>query len=342
MAVTVGLDIGSYAIKLVGLDHQGGKFVVRSLGSAYNPVGQVLPKEEAGTVQLAETIKKLLAEQKVLGQPVFLALPETEAFTSVVTMPILTDAELSSAIQWEAEQHIPVSLDEVNLEYTVLRRPPKGSGEEKMTVLLAAASKSRVNQLVTLMERVGVEPAGLETSLIALSRVFSAKTNQSGATVITNISALSTDLVIIDDGFIVTTHSVPTGGLALTRAVEKSLGLDPSHAEEYKRSYGLMENQLEGKVRNSLLPVFNSLVGEVRKTIQYFRSERPETNLKSVIVTGGGAYLPGIVAFLANSLSVEVAIGNPFEAMEVRSGSAFSQEVATFAIATGLAMKTVE
>jgi type IV pilus assembly protein PilM len=255
-------------------------------------------------------------------------------------MPVLSDAELSSAIKWEAEQHIPVSLAEVNFEYDVIYRPAKGSSEDEMVVFMVGAPKTTVEKYLNLLEMVGVEPIGLEPEVISLSRAFLSKVNagEQVATLVCNFGALASSFLVVDNARISVAHSAAIGSLALTRALEKGLALDPSQSEEYKRTYGLEVEKLEGRVRAVLLPVFDSLVREIRKTIQFFISKDPGAHrVGRVIMAGGGANLPGMVGYLAEILSIEVLVGDPLK----NYGNEHRQigDPASYGVATGLAVK---
>lgn len=340
------LDIGSYAIKFAKADGHGSHAKIKALGSIYNSVGQVLPTDGHQLEQLAVLIKNGVKEFGLSGQNCHLALPSTQAYMSIVSMPLLNNNELASAIQWEAEQHIPVNLTEVNFEYDVIYRPDAKSSESQMTVFMIGAPKTVVNRYVELLELAGVEPIGLEPDLIALMRAYVQTKDQptngvpTGATLYCNFGALTSSFIIVNQGHLQITHTATIGSLALTRALEKGLGLDPSRSEEYKRTYGLNADQLEGKVRQVLVPIFESFIVEIRKTLQYYISKSPSDNSVSrIVVSGGGANLPGLASHLAQILSMEVVIGDPFANFQVDSKLKLPEDVASYAVAVGLATK---
>lgn len=336
-----GIDIGSYAIKIVASEGSGAGAKIKRIGSVHNPVGQVLPSDKTQFEQLAGTIKTLVKDKGLTGKNCHLALPGQQAYVSIINMPILSDAELASAIKWEAEQHIPVSMDEVNFEYDVVYRPDKNSIEDEMSVFLVGAPKKVVERYLELLELAGVEAIGLEPEVLSILRAFFPDTSKGAIpTLISNVGALSSSFVIVDElGRVGVAHSAPLGSLALTRALEKGLSLQPAQAEQYKRTYGLDQDKLEGKVRIVLLPVFDALVREIRKTIQFYISKNPGSNkVNRLIITGGGAHLPGIAAYLAEVLSLEVLVGNPLEKFKNESEEKIN-EVSSYAVALGLSIK---
>lgn len=339
----IGVDVGSYAIKVAGLKASSKGYTIERLGSVYNPVGHVLPTEPARFRKLAEAIRDLFSQQKLSTKGVAIALPESMAFTSVISMPYLSDAELASSIHWEAEQHIPVALDDVNLEYEILYRPKKGDLGDKMKVMLVAARKEIVAREVELFNLAGIEVVGMETTMLSTYRsLLPVFENTVGGVMVCHIGALTTELLIVEDGSIVLTYSVATGGLALTRAIEKGLGLTPSQAEEYKRAYGLDPRHLEGKVRQALAPVTNLLVSEVRKALHFYQVAQTRQPIRLMLVSGGSAYLPELTSFLAQAFSFEVVLAQPHAGLQVDSHLSLPKDIAQFTPALGLAMKEDE
>lgn len=342
MAHHFGLDIGSYSLKFVLAEGKDDSAKIKFAGSVYNPVGQVLPTDNNQLNQLAEAVKTGIRDFGLHGLDCHLSLPSQHAYTSIVSMPNLSDSELSSAIRWEAEQHIPVSLDEVNFEYDVIYRPARGDADQTMSVFMVGTPKKVVDRFIELVDLVGVEPIALEPESLSMYRAYFADkvADQQVTTMICNFGALTTSFVVVDKGYIVAVHNANIGSLALTRVIEKGLSLDPSNSEEYKRTYGLDPSQLEGKVREAMLPTFEALVREIRKTIQFYISQSPSTNMISrVIMCGGGSNLPAIAPYLVEALSIEVLVGNPFTRFSVDQKMQLPEDVTAMSVATGLAVK---
>lgn len=340
MASIVGLDIGSYSIKAIETEKKGDQVSLSSIVSTYNPVGHFVPSDQKQYEMLLAQIKTMLTENKLIGKKVALSLPENFVYSSIVEMPWLSDAELSSAITWEAEQHLPVSLDSVNLEYSVLSRP-ENQNQGKMKLLLVAAKKDIVERLVTTMEYLEMDLIAIEPASLALGRAFVFGGQSQEAALLCNMGALTTDVVVVVDGKPVFMHTITTGGLALTRSIEKGLGLQPSQAEEYKRSYGLSRDQLEGKVANTLTSIFNTILAELKKSIQFYQSEGGG-QIAKIVLYGGSSYLPALVPYITETLGTETVIANPFENVQPKEGVRLPKEVASFGVAFGLSIREEE
>lgn len=334
----LGLDIGSSSIKLIHLSGGATSLRLEAFGLGLNPVGTVTSDSEAELTRIAQAVKKLLSDVGVRERRAVVALPEAKVFTRVIEMPPLSDAELTSAIGWEAEQYIPVPLSEVQLDYQVLSRPKSSDPKEKMQVFLVAAPLRVIEKMAHLLELSGIEPVALETEILGLSR--SLGRGNSGAILLVHLGLSSTDLCLLEGEQIFFTRAVPTGGNALSRTLVNELGLEFSQAESYKRTYGLDSKQLQGRVRKGLLPVFTSLIEEIRTAINFYASNR-QRHVGRLVLSGGGAYLPEIASEFASNLGIEVVIGNPF------NGIAISPEQqkrlggigAVFAVAVGLSLR---
>lgn len=336
-----GLDIGSHNLKVVKLDKSGKEYRLVSFGSAPSTQKGLTSEADTDLTALAEAIKKLYQEAKIPTKNVATALPQDKVFTRTVNFPPLSDSELKSAIKWEAEQYVPVPLEDVNLAHQVVGQI-KVDNQQKTAVLIVAAPKVLINKTLKVLKAAGLNPVGLETEIIAMARSLIPPDGSSALVV--DLGAKATDMAIVEGGLVVFSRSIATAGEALTRAVATALGLDPTQAEAYKKAYGVDPQKLEGKVHEAMGPVVDVMVKEIEKTIQYYLSETKKT-VKRVILSGGTAGLPEVVSLIASKLSIEVQLGNPFDRIQVDESlrSQLSQGQASFyTVAVGLAMKDID
>lgn len=335
MTISYGLDFGTSSIKLVGLEKTNKGFSVSAIAIAANPIGRLLPTNSEENVRLAEVVKKLIKDSRAAVDKVRVGLAESQVYTRVIQVPVLSEAELASAIRWEAEQHIPVPVSEVQLDYTVLSRPEVNVKDGLMDILLVAAKRTTVGQMVDFVKLVGLELTGIETGLLCASRALSGVGDP--PTMLMHVGASSSDFAVLNKGKLVLTYSSAVGGAALTKAIEVELELAPAQAEQYKRAYGLKPEVLEGRVRNAILPVFNNILTDAKKTINSFESTQSNRKINRILISGGSALLPNISAEIANRLGVaEVIVGNPFYLMTTKSSAVIPNEVPVYSVAVGL------
>lgn len=336
-----GLDIGSNSIKVVELARRGDHLALVAAGTTPTPPNALISEANEDLVALAETIKKLHRDIRLTSNHVVLALPEAQVFSRVVEMPNLTEAEVASAIKWEAEQYVPIPLSEVNIDWQILSSPDPKSN--KIDVLLVAAPTMLVNKYLQVLKMADLHAISFETEIIAVSRSLVSNTVGSPTTLIISIGASTTDLTAVRGGQISFTRSIATGGMALTRAVAQDLGFEMDQAEEYMKTYGLDSTQLEGKLTAAIKPVFDVVVNEIRRAVAYYIGKNPNDPIKRIIVSGGAAKLPGMVVYLAEELGIEVQMGNPWEGVELPEtlSSKLVDAGPTYAVAVGLAMKDI-
>ena len=336
-----GLDIGTSSIKAVELEKHDKIWWLTRAGEVQSSKKGLISESQVEREQLVESIKKLVKEARIATNNVVAALPESQIFTRVISMPVLTDRELASAIRWEAEQYIPIPLSDVSLAWQVLLRPEKPGADSKMEILLIAAPLPLVDKYITILRMAGLKPLSLETEILAMTRVLIA--SSSPTTLLVSIGAFTTDITITRGGILTFTRSIATGGDALTRALETELGFEQLQAEEYKKNYGLLEDQLDGKIYAVLKPVFEIIVGEIRKALANYAAKAADSTVKRAVICGGGAKMPGAVVYLAQELSMEVQMGDPWVQVAKQSiNPKLTEDRAIYAVATGLAMKGIE
>jgi len=295
-----GLDIGSQNLKIAQIEKNGKEANLLAFGSFPAPPRGLLSESEADLTALAEAIKKLQQEAQVKTKNVATALPQDKVYTKLVTFPKLSEKELKSAIKWEAEQYVPIPLDEATIDYQVIDEVKEGK-KIKTEVLLVAAPKRMIEKLIRVLRAADLNPVSLETEIFALARSLVSPDSES--VLLVDLGARATDMAVVEGSQLVFTRSVPTAGEAFTRAVASNLNLDPAQAEEYKKAYGIDPKKLEGKISDVLQPLLESLVNEMEKVIRFYQSSKKK-RIKKVILAGGTAILPEI--------SFEVQMGNPF------------------------------
>lgn len=334
----IGLDIGETTIKLVQLTKSGDKFNLKSIGILETPkIDGATEKDNA----IRDLIKKLMSTTGASGKATVVGLPESQVYTRVIEMPYLEEPELSSAIRWQAEQYIPVALSDVVLKHQVLSLPQTGIPDARMKVLLVAAPNLLVSRYMEILGKAGLEILAIETEIFAVARALVAVDEFSPTTLLVNFGTEATTLAVLQRGDMSLTQSISSGGMAMTRALINELRLESTQAEEYKRSYGLDETKLEGKVAASLKPSVDQVLTEVKRVIAFYETRQGAVGIKRVVLSGGGALMPGLVQYFTLNLHLEVQLGNPFAIVNLsdKQRQAVFDAGPLFAAGVGLAMK---
>lgn len=342
----VGLDLGASYFKAVELHHEPHLLPKLTLYASAPAAPHPLTSESESDIKAnAETLKNFFDSFSFSSRAVVVALPESQIFTRVITLPRMSDKELKNAMQWEAEQYVPIALSEVNLDWQILDGGGASGETAQMDVLLIAAPKNLVAKYLKVLQAAGLEVLGVETETLAAVRSLVGSAVATPVTMVVNIGSATTDLAVVSRGALRFTRSVSTGGTALARAISQSLGFDLDQAEEYKKTYGLDETKLEGKVTQAIKPIFDVIVEEIKRSMAFYTTHRKDDKIKRVVISGGTASLPGIVVYLADSLDVEVQLGNPwlFVSCPPKFPPKELEEVGpSFAVAVGLALREVQ
>lgn len=364
--ISVGLDIGFSLIKVVALTSHEKPTRLVSLGTIGAPVPGLSSDADIELESTAAAIKKLMSAAKIEEKQVIGALPESKVFTRVIDdLPYLTDSELPSAIKYASEEFIPMPVSEVELNWQILFRsklekgetvnPPQDQDKEEQTsigtershfrgktvVFVIATPKILVNKYIKVMRMAGLNLKALETELIASARSLVGNNPFSPTSLIIQMDATTTDFAVVSKGLILLTRSIATGGIALTRAIAQQFNFEISQAEEYKKVYGLLSDQLEGKVFQALRGVVDVILEETKRVIQAYSAKNPQNLIKRIVLSGGGAKLPGLVIYFANNLGLEVQEADPwyFVAKEKSVKSQLIAEAPLYTVAVGLALR---
>lgn len=338
-----GLDIGATSMKLVSLQKQRGGYTLKSCLMTVTPAKGMYSESPFDQEAMAQAIQRLVVDAKVTTKNVNVALPENQVFTKVIEMPELSDKELSSAIYWEAEQHIPAPLKTMAIDYKVVRRGINNELSPKMQVLLVGAPSALVHRYQQILEMTGLSISAIETEIISVIRSIVPANSQSVLLII-NMGALSTSLAIVQGGTVIFTYAIPLAGAAMDRAIASNFGFTPSQAEEYKKTYGINDQSLGGKISQSLHPILMSMLTEVKKALAYYSDKyKNDAPISQIILTGGSSMLPGLDLFFVKNTGIETVIGNPWKATPMEGVTQdLIDQGPRFSVAIGLAMRNDE
>ncbi len=336
----LGVDIGQSSVKIVSINKENKeKLVLDGIGEGKLGLSESSQNDPGKRWEaIGKVIKKIIADNKMKNKQVVASLPENEVISRLVRLPPLKDSEIMDALRFEAETFVPYPLEEVSLDYEIIDKDEAG----RLTVFVIAAKNELINNYIKLFKGLGLEMMALESPAVAFRRVARNSLSTIERLVIINIGEKFSDIFNVHKGNVYFSRSLPVGGESLTRAVSLGLGLDLASAEEYKKAYGIKEEELEGKIRVATMPVFNSITDEVRKAIALFVEDSGGKSVQLLVLSGGGANLPGMAEELTRILGVEVQISQPFvniDVTQIQSPFNLNVEGCRFSLAVGLSLR---
>ncbi len=334
----VGIDFGTHSVKAVELVNISSNTPkLSNLGSQLTPKGVINSENKADQEKLAGVLKKLYESSGLKNKAVVMALPEFSVFTRFLEFPGVKQEELKDVVYYEAKQYIPMPLTEVQLSYV-----PIGFNAERNApkVLIVAAPRKIIDIYINVAVFAGLDLVAMETESVAMGRAMFKSTGKKNL-VMLDFGANSTDMSILADGNLVFSQSIAIGSDSLTQAIINKFNFEYQRAEEFKRNYGVVENVLEGKIYAVLSPILESIMIEVRRGVEFYKSRTLASAPSEYILNGDGALLPGIKEFIAKSLGATVSVAVPWNNILVEDK--FKDIVAkggpSYSVAIGLALK---
>ena len=342
----IGCDISSSAVKLVEIADAGRnalrieRYAVESL-----PRDSVVDGNIQNLDAVADSLKRGYKRAGFNIKNLAMALPASAVITKKIVVPAgQQEDDLELTVETEANQYIPFSLDEVNLDFQVLGPAP--NSPEDVEVLIAASRKEKVEDRQAVAEAAGlglktavmdVESYATQTAFELIERTLPQQGKDQNIAVFDVGSHLMT-LNVMRNGQAVYTREQPFGGNQLTQEIQRVFGLTPEEAEAAKRAGGLPDNY-ESEVLN---PFVDTLGLEVARSLQFFFASTQYNQMHHIVVAGGCAAIPGVDQAVNKRTQVNTIIANPFSGMQLSSKvrpRSLQADAPALMIACGLAMR---
>jgi len=293
--------------------------------------------------KIALALSDLLKEKEVAVKTKRsgVAIPFSSSLISVVEMPNVSQKELQTMVPIEARKYIPVPIQEVTLDWSVIPRPdsksetPEGS-VPKIDVLIAAIHNDTIARFQEIVAKAALESSFFEIEIFSTMRAVLDESLE--PVLIMDMGAASTKLYIIERGLVRTSHTVNRGSQDITSTLSQSLGISPEEAEVMKRNRGLLGE--DARVKDIAALVLDHIFAEADATLLSFEKKHNKT-VSKIILVGGGAALKGLIDLAKNNFKTEVTLGEPFDKV---SAPAFLEKILSetgpeFAVSIGLALR---
>jgi type IV pilus assembly protein PilM len=272
-----GLDIGYSSVKVMQINAHGKHNVVGGYGVAGFESqiikDGVITDPEAIATAIQDLFNKNLVGD-ITTRRVALAVPAGRAFSRTVQLPKLSRKEMADAVRAEAEQYIPLPIDELYVDHEVINTDENG-----VEVLVVGTAKKIVDSYIMLARLLGLEVAAIETTIGSGSRLFfEAEASSDTPTVLIDFGSLSSDITVFDSRLVVTS-TVPGGGDSFTNLISEKLSVSKQEAHVIKTKYGLGVSKKQEEILDGVSPVLNQIVKEIRRNVRYYE-ERSSANRK--------------------------------------------------------------
>ena len=350
----VGVDIGSHSIKLVEIDDGKKGMVLKNFGVIHLPPEAILEGSIKEMEIVSTALRSLFRNLKVKNKNVATSISGFSVIVKKITLSEKAESELEATIQDEAEQYIPFDIDEVNLDFDVLRAgidsdqsgPSKGKGESsKMDVMLVAAKKDIIDDYVSLLQVSGLNPVVLDVDAFALENAFEmASDGSEGCYALVNIGAEELGINAVKDGISLFTRDSSYGGFQITEAIMTEFSVSYEEAEKIKLGGQGVEKGKE-KIEEIFTSVASEWVQEIKRALDFVASTYPDQRIEKIVVGGGSANIPGFMELLKKESGLPVEELNPFANLIIDQKSfdpKYLKEMGPqAAVAVGLALRSI-
>lgn len=340
-----GIDIGKNTTKVAIIEHvvreQKTVPVLKSLFSFQTGNGSLATDDPNLRTDLAVRIRDAVAGAKLGTNKCVVALPEPAVFNRLLTYPDMEEQKLNEAIHWNAAQFIPIPSSDVQMDWLKTGEFVAADGKKMIQLLLVAAPKKLIKQTAEIFKQAEMDLIAVETEAVATSRLIANCYPEGGSVLVLDIGSSGTDLSVITDGNLIFSQSLGTGSDAMSKAISNNFSLDMIQAEQYKVKFGLLQNQADGRIYQTLQPIVNIILAEVTKTINFFRSKYQQSTPQKVLILGEGGKIPGLAEYMSSQIGIPTELAELSRNIEIDPEA--QAEVATgltgYAVALGLAMK---
>lgn len=340
----VGIDIGSTSIRAVELGdpHKPRPTLLRHyevpLPDGAASRGEVL---EPNTV--AASLRRLWHQGGFKSKEVVLGMGNQRVLARDLTVPRMSQIRIRESLPFHVQDMLPVPVADALLDFYPVSEEVGDSGPV-VNGLLVAAVKEAVLGNVKAVTLAGLTAVDVDLLPFAVSRALVTRTGQRGTVALIDIGANTTSVVVLTDNVPQFVRIIPAGGAELTQALRAGLEVEPGEAERIKATIGLakqVSSPQEQQAVEIIYRVTGELLTSLRNTVSYFINTRPTTPVDHVVLTGGGAQLPGLADALGEMTRLPVAVGDPFHAVALSrhlDATVLRQNKSTLSAAVGLAL----
>lgn len=326
MGTSIGLDIGTSAVRAVRLKtSRAGEPSLEQVGQVMLPHGAVRDGEIIDVETVAECVRTLWSEWNIKGRKVVLGTGNQQCVTRIVDVPYTNDDELREALTMQAQDYVPIPLDQATLDYNVIEYLEDDQGASIARVILVASARDTVDRVVEVAKLAKLDPVILDLDALALLRTLAVDHSpvEQGAELLVDIGSAVTDIVVHQHGTPRFVRELMMGSGDISEALVASLGMTYQEAEQRKAECGCGDDAFTSsggpEVARVVRDRAGALVAEVRGSLDYYRAQVEAVPVTRALVTGGGSQMAGIRQALQSALDIPVEAGHPLSNIKIGS-----------------------
>ncbi|MBN1805238.1 MAG: type IV pilus assembly protein PilM [Sedimentisphaerales bacterium] len=346
MAVETGavwaIDIGNSSLKALYLSTERG--VVEVIGFDDIRHGKILTGDGVTDAEreelIALSLRKFVTKYDLSMEEIIVSVPSQNSFARFVNLPPVEQKRIPEMVKFEAVQQIPFGINDVQWDWQLMTEP----GSPELKVGIFAIKNEVVNAALEHFNREDIQVGYVQMAPMALYNYLlhdrpELVTSDKQATVILNIGADNTDLVVCTKSA-VWQRCILIGGNSFTRAISDAFRLNFEKAEKLKRTAPV--SKYARQIFQAMKPVFTDLGSEVQRSLGFYNNSNPDTKITRIVALGGGTKLRGLLKYLQQTLQIPVERPDSFKRLGMGPGvspAKFHENVSGFGIVYGLALQ---
>jgi type IV pilus assembly protein PilM len=331
----IGIDIGTASIKVVELAYHGEKATLRNYAQfSTDGDGNSIHYSALKILdtQVVEILKRMFEKAAIDVKEAAISIPLFSSFSTLIELPSVADDDLERAVRYEARKHIPVPLNEVQLDWLKVDHL---SSPKSTRVLVVAVPTEIIQQYHNIAKALGLTLRHIELETFSAARALVRGDTKPVA--VLDIGSRTTNLSIVEKGLVILHHNIDVSGFGFTRTLSRGLAVDLERADKLKRSEGLRS---EGQVVSLVAPLVDKIIDGTKKIMDDYMHQRG-SRVQTLILSGGSSAMPGLPEYLERGLGMKIALGDPFAGIiapepleELLKGAS------EFTVAVGLALRS--
>jgi type IV pilus assembly protein PilM len=342
----IGLDIGSSYIKAVRLNDTKAGYELSMFEMVSLQPGVIADGAIADKAALASSIKELLRKANIKKDEAVIGISGHSAvIVKKITIPLMTEDELSTSIKYEAEQYVPFDINDVNIDFQILG--PNIETEEQMDVVLVAARKDITKDFCDAVNMAGLIPVVADVDSFALCNMYECNYDipEKGNIALINVGASTTNICIISRGMPVFVRDSIVGSNLHTEVLTGSLNISMEDAERLKMGRSV-EGVSQADVHMAIASASEEMFTEIFRSFEYFRSSIGDESIDRIALSGGAALIKGFPEAMSDRLGIGFEVVDPFRKIKIpdkladKLGIAYIHDMSPIAaVAVGLALR---
>ncbi len=337
----VAVDIGSTSVKLVEVRGSPEAPELVRAGMAALPEGALQNNTIADVVAVAEVIRSLIADLGVTARRAVTAVPGPSVIIKKASVHLKPDEDLETLLMVEAQNFVPENLENLSLDYHVLRHEA-----EDVEVLIVAVRRDILSGFMGALSDAGLDPVIVDVDYFALENMFefNYECGPDDVVALIDIGARFSSINVLRGGFSTATGDVQAGGGEIVDALTSSLGVSTDEAERLIGG-GAADPELRERADTVIARGVAELADAIDQSLRFLWRTASDEPLQLVYITGGAARIRGLREALASRLGVSVESVNPFARMHFGSEidpAAIEEMAPMLGVAVGLATRRPE